>query len=127
MAETKSKTIFIVEDEEFLVKIYKYILEEAGFSVWIAYDGKEAVEFLPKDPPDCILLDIMLPEKSGFEVLRTFSGDPRWSKVPTIILSNLGKPEDVKMGLELGAKDYLIKANIDVEGIVQKVKGILGS
>lgn len=120
--ETKSKTVFIIEDEEFLVKVYRYILEQAGFSVWVAYDGKNALEFLPKDPPGCILLDIMLPEKSGFELIQVFAGDTRWKSTPIIILSNLGRPEDVSMGKELGAKDYLVKANVDVESIVRTVR-----
>lgn len=125
MQGNKNKTIFIIEDEDFLVKAYTYIFEREGYSVWVAHDGDEALKFLPKTPPDCILLDVMLPKKDGFQVMRDFSKDPRWKAIPVVILSNLGKQEDLDMGKGLGARDYLVKANIDIDHILKTVKGFV--
>lgn len=114
-------TILIIEDEDFLSRAYKYILEKAGFEVWQAADGLSATSMLGLKPVDCVILDIMLPGKDGFEILREMKADERWQKVPVIILSNLSRPEDIEKGKTLGAAEFLVKANIDVEGILQSV------
>ncbi|OGE85898.1 MAG: hypothetical protein A3J48_00995 [Candidatus Doudnabacteria bacterium RIFCSPHIGHO2_02_FULL_46_11] len=116
------KTVLVVEDEEFTLKAYKVKLEKAGFEVLIAKDGSEAVNYLKKDPPDIVLLDLMLPYLNGFEVLEKLRTTPKWQKVPVLITTNLGQPEDKDRALKLGATDYLIKTNVKIDEIVKKIK-----
>lgn len=114
--------IFIVEDDEFLVKAYKFIFEKDGFEVLVASTGTQALEALQKIPPSVVLLDLMLPGVDGFKVLEEIGKNSAWQHVPVVILSNLGKAEDVARGKQLGAVDYLVKANTDISNVVARVK-----
>jgi len=114
--------VFIIEDDEFLVKAYKYIFEKDGFEVFVAPDGVKALEALKGPPASVILLDLMLPGVDGFEVLQTLGKDERWNKVPVVILSNLSTQENIQKGKDMGAVDYLVKANTDIENVVARVK-----
>lgn len=124
-SKTGSRTILVVEDDQFLVKAYKVKFEKEGFTVVVARDGKEALALLEKDPPGVVLLDLMLPEVSGFDVLSAMRENDRWAKVPVLILSNLGQAQDMQRGQELGAAEYVIKANMRIGDIVEKVKKYL--
>ena len=85
--------------------------------------GEEAVQILRNQPaPDLILLDIILPQKSGFDVLEEIQGDPNLQKAPVIITSNLGQEADIKRGKELGVVDYFVKAQTPIDQLVAKVK-----
>ncbi len=119
--ENKQKIVCIVEDDEFLVKAYQYIFEHHSLHAFIAHTGEEALAFFKTETPNVVLLDINLPGISGFEVLEAMSKDEKLDHVPVIILSNLGSPEDVNRGKELGAVEYLVKANIDIDGILERV------
>jgi DNA-binding response OmpR family regulator len=121
MSATK-KIVLIVEDDPFLVKAYKYIFEKEGFEVWVAEDGEKAIGLIGTPPPSVVLLDIMLPGANGFSVMEAMAKNEEWDRVPVIILSNLSKPEDMARGKELGAIEYLVKANVDIEGVVERVK-----
>lgn len=124
--QTTKKTILVVEDDKFLVKVYQVKFEKEGFEVWIAADGKEAMDFLEKeDMPDIILLDLMLPIVNGFEVLTAIKKKEKWKNIPVIILSNLGQVSDVKKAKDLGAIEYIIKSNSKINDIVDKVKQYL--
>src|SRR3990167_2348279 len=120
--EKKARTVLVVEDDEFLLKAYNIKLKKEGFEVWLARDGKEAIAYLKKDPPDIVLLDLMLPYLNGFEVLEKLRTTPKWQKVPVLITTNLGQPEDKDRALKLGATDYLIKTNVKIDEIVKKIK-----
>ncbi len=122
MAEGDKKTVFIVEDDIFLIKAYQIKFGNEGFNVMVAADGKEALSYLDKEPADIVLLDLMLPGMSGFDVLQAIRSNPKWSKVPVIILSNLGQQQDIDKGKALGANDYIIKTNIKISDIVGKVR-----
>ena len=119
--------MFIVEDDIFLIKAYQIKFSNEGFNVTIAADGEEALPYLDKDPADIVLLDLMLPGMSGFDVLQAIRKSPKWSKVPVIILSNLGQQQDIDKGRALGANDYIIKTNIKISDIVGKVREYLKS
>ncbi len=114
--------VFIVEDDEFLVKAYQYIFEKDGFEVKVAPDGNKAMEALSGPAPSVILLDLMLPGVDGFTVLESIGKSDTWKKVPVVILSNLSSPDSVKKGKDLGATDFLVKANTDIENVVSRVK-----
>ena len=112
--------ILIVEDEQILTQVLK-----EKFKVKTAIDGKEALSMTERFKPDLILLDIILPKKSGFEVLKELKSDVKLSKIPVIIMSNLSADENIKKGLALGAKDYLVKTQHPINEIVDKVKEAL--
>jgi len=119
------KTVFAVEDDIFLVKVYKTVFEKEQIEVWIAANGNEALKFLEKEPPDAVLLDLMLPGISGFDVLAEIRKNEKWKKVPVIILSNLGQPQDMERGKALGANEYIVKSNVKINEVVETVKKYL--
>lgn len=117
--------ILLVEDDPFLIDIYKKKLTKAGFSLEVAEDGEKALEAAKAQKPDLILLDIVLPKASGWEVLKKMRKQAGLEKVKIIILSNLGQKEEVEKGLKLGAVRYLIKAQHTPSEVVDAVKSIL--
>jgi CheY-like chemotaxis protein len=120
-----SKKIVVAEDEPILLKALNLELLSAGYEVLSATNGKAALEVIEKERPALVLLDILMPELTGFEVLEKLQANPQLKKIPVIILSNLGQEEEIKKGLALGAKDYYIKASTDLETITQKVKELV--
>ena len=120
-----SKKILIVEDEPLLGNLLKQRFEKEGIETILARDGEEALTVLHSTRPDLILLDIILPKISGFELLETMSADPSIEKSPVIITSNLGQDSDVKRGQSLGALEYFVKAKISIEELVEHVKTVL--
>lgn len=122
---SRKKVVLVVEDDAFLVTAYQIKFEKENAEVWVASDGDAAMKFLEKDPPNVVLLDLMLPGQNGFEVLEAIRKDEKWKDVPVLILTNLGQPTDVERGRALKATDYIIKANTKIEDIVEKVKRYL--
>ncbi len=120
------KNILIVEDDFFVTRAYTIKFEKENFNVSSVGDGEAAIEFLKKNfLPDLIMLDLMIPKKSGFEVLKEIKSDNSWKKIPVVILSNLGQEEDMKKGSELGAVDYILKAETNIEEVVARIKKFL--
>jgi len=117
--------ILFVEDDQFLSSLLKSRLQKEGFEVFLAKDGEEAFAFLKNNKPDLILLDIILPKKSGFELMEEMRSDPQVEGAPIIIVSNLGQPEDVTKGRELGAIEYFVKAKTSIDDLVEKIKEFL--
>ncbi|MGB2762342.1 MAG: response regulator [Minisyncoccales bacterium] len=118
-------TVLLVEDDTFLIDIYTTKLEQDGFSVRVAKNGQEAFELLKKEIPDILVLDIVLPQIDGWEVLSELKKNAQWKAIPVIILSNLGQKAEVKKGLDLGVQKYLIKAHYTPEEVVEEIKKIL--
>lgn len=119
--ETKLK-LLLVEDDEFLQKILLSKFLKEGFDVVAASDGEKAIEALRARPPQLVLLDLILPKMTGFDVLTDIRMKPETKNLPVIILSNLGQEEDIRRAKELGALDFLVKADISVNDVVRKVK-----
>ena len=119
------RTILLVEDEELLANILKQRLEKEGFNVVLARDGEEALNILKDAKPDLLLLDIILPKVSGFELMSKLQEDPRYAKVPIVVVSNLGQEGDIKKGEMLGAIGYFVKAHLSIEELVERVKKFL--
>jgi len=118
----KKHKVLVAEDDKFLVKIFRDELEKKGFNVIIALDGNEAMLKIKKEKPSLVLLDLIMPIKNGFEVLKEMKLSDELKNIPIIILSNLGQKSDIKKGLELGAIDYLVKSDVSINDIVRKVK-----
>lgn len=120
-----SKKILLVEDDEFLGKVINRKLEKEDYIVIRATDGEEGITKAEEENPDLILLDIILPGMDGFEVLAKLKSNPAVSKIPVIILSNLGAKDEIKKGLDLGADDYLVKAHFNPSEITSRIEAVL--
>jgi DNA-binding response OmpR family regulator len=118
-------SVLLIEDDIFLAGIYQTKFELEGFRIAIARDGEEGLRFAAKDPPDVILLDILLPKLDGFEVLSKLKEQEKTKHIPVVMLTNLGQKEDVERAMRGGAIDYLIKAHFVPSETVAKVKKIL--
>jgi DNA-binding response OmpR family regulator len=123
-----SVKILLVEDDKFLRDICRTKLVKEGFNVHEAMDGEQALQDVEKYQPDIVLLDIILPNIDGYQVLTEIRSRPdaKISKVPIIMLSNLGQEDDIKRALDLGANNYLVKAHFTTDEIVEKIKKELG-
>ena len=117
--------VLLVEDDPFLSNLLKVRLQRENIDVTLARDGDEAIKYLTANRPSLILLDLILPKKSGFEVLEKISTDPQLKDMPVIIISNLGQTSDIQRGKELGAIEYFVKAKISIDDLVGKVKEFL--
>jgi len=117
--------VLVVEDEEFLVRALKDNLLSEGYSVAVAMDGEAVFDELAKKKPNLILLDILLPKKNGFDVLKDLKANPEWQLIPVIVLSNLGEDTEIKRALELGANDYFVKSQHPIQEVIEKVREYL--
>ena len=118
----KSK-IVLVEDDKILAKVIYEELKDVDFDVMQAFDGEEGLKLIRSKKPDLVLLDIILPKKNGFEVLEELKKSPDTQDIPVIILTMIGKDEDIKKGLRLGANDYIVKSQHAIAEIIEKIKG----
>ena len=119
--------ILLVEDDRFLIKAVYTKLTQKGFEVILANDGDEAISKAKTEKPEIVLLDMVLPKKSGFEVLRELKGNPETASIPVFILSNLAQDQDIQEGKALGAEDYIVKSNTSLSAIVDKVANFLAA
>jgi len=122
------KKILIVEDDPFLIDIYTTKLKDSGFSVEVAKEGESALRKLTEEKFDLLLLDIVLPQIDGWEILGKIKNAPHQyggARLKIVILSNLGQKEEVEKGLKLGATKYLIKAHHTPSEVVEEIKEVL--
>ena len=124
MTEGVKGSVLVVEDEPLLGNLLKRRLAKEGFEVLYAKDGEEALEVLKQSEPDLMLLDIILPKISGFELLEIISVDPQLSgkKIPVVVISNLGQEGDIEKARSLGVVGYFVKAQLSFEDLVRQVK-----
>ncbi|MFA6253922.1 MAG: response regulator [Candidatus Paceibacterota bacterium] len=125
MDNAEAKKVLIVEDDEFLRSLNAKRLETEGFKVVVAVDGQNAIDLIPQEMPNLIFLDLLLPGIDGFEVLKRIKADEKTKAIPVIVFSNLGQKEDIEKAHNLGAADFLIKANFTLDDVVVKIKEIL--
>jgi len=119
------KKILVVDDEKPILKIIVFNLKKNNYDVIEAYNGEEAIEKAKKMKPDLILLDVMMPKKTGFEVCKELAEDEVTRNIPIIMLTAKGQEFDRQKGLSVGAIDYLTKP-FSPRGLIEKVKEILG-
>jgi CheY-like chemotaxis protein len=106
---TQSQTVVVVEDEPDTAEMFAEMMRLIGFQVVKSYGGVRAIDQIAEKKPAVVLLDLMMPDLSGLEVLRYMRRDPRLSDIPVIIVSAKGLPSDIKSGLDAGAAFYLTK------------------
>jgi DNA-binding response OmpR family regulator len=117
------KKVLIIEDEEVLANVLLAKLTKVGYDVKVSVNGEDGLVKINEWNPDIILLDIIMPKVDGYEVMKNLQ--KKNNKIPIIIISNSGQPVELEKIKKLGAVDYMIKAQIDVEEIVEKVRNIL--
>ena len=119
----EKKTIMIAEDDAFIGDIYEVKLKDAGYNVILANNGRDAIEKLESGAkPNILLLDIVMPYMDGFDVLEALVKRDEWKDIPVVLLTNLSQKEDVDRGMELGAKDFLIKSHFTPTEVLAKVQ-----
>jgi len=119
------KSILLIEDDPFLIDIYSTKLKEEGYGVEVADDGEEALDKIKAHKPDLILLDIVLPNVNGWEILRRIKKEEDLKNLKIIILSNLAEKEEVEKGMSSGADKYLVKAHFTPTEVVKEITQIL--
>ncbi|MBU1160009.1 response regulator [Patescibacteria group bacterium] len=126
MSDSNKKfKILMMDDDMFFRKIYRDQLMKAGFDFSEAINGIEGMHKVETEKPDLILLDLMLPRKNGFEVLKEIRKKDETKKIPVIILSNLGQEADIKEGMSLGADSYLVKGETKLSEVIEIINKAL--
>ena len=116
--------ILVVDDDRSIVKVVRSYLEQAGYDVRVAYDGEGALHALRSDKPDLVVLDLMLPDRDGWEITRIVRADAALRTTPIIMLTARVEDTDKIVGLELGADDYMTKP-FNAREIVARVRALL--
>lgn len=115
------KKILLVDDEKDLVEMVTLRLKAYGYEVISAYDGQEALDKARREKPDLIILDILLPKLDGYKVSRMLKFDEKYKNIPIIMLTSRAREEDVKLGYETGADDYITKP-FEPQVLLDKIK-----
>lgn len=119
------KIILIVEDDEVLLRALYLAFHDADYTIASATDGEMALKMTERLKPNLVLLDLLMPKMNGFEYLRNMKANAKISKIPVIVLSNLGDKDDIEKAKNLGAIDYFIKSDTSLSAISDKVKKYL--
>ncbi len=120
-----TKTVLIADDEPNIVVSLEYLLHRAGYNVVVARNGEEALESMARCRPDLILLDVMLPLKSGFEVCQKIRQSPEWQGTRIVMLTAKGRETEVSKGLALGADAYITKP-FSTKDLLAQIRSQLG-
>lgn len=123
---TKAKKILLVEDDDTLAGVYKTRLHAEGFDLRRVANGEDALAAAMEYKPDLILLDIMMPKVSGFDVLDILRNTPDTANTKIVVLSALGQDTDKQRAEEMGADDYLVKSQVVIADVVARIKYHLG-
>ena len=105
----KKNKIVVIDDERDMVQLLRIELETEGYVVSAAFDGKSGLELIQKVKPDLVLLDVMMPEMNGYEVLELLKQDPLTKAIPVVMLTAKGLENEIQKGLDLGADEYVSK------------------
>ena len=119
-----SKKVLIVDDEPNIVTSLEYLMKKSGYEVSIARNGDEALALIGSFLPDVVLLDVMMPRKSGYEVCQQIRERPDWQHIKVVMLSANGREAEVNKGLSLGADSYVTKPFSNQE-LIAKIEGLL--
>ncbi len=120
-----AKSVLIADDEPNIVLSLKFIMEQAGYEVRVARDGDEALEAIAEARPDLVLLDIMMPKRSGYDICRAIRAEYPDAGIRIVMLTAKGREVEREKGLALGADDYITKP-FSTRQVVSQVKTLLG-
>jgi CheY-like chemotaxis protein len=122
MNSLHSKSVLIIDDEESLVGVLAQKFSDEGVTAYTAYNGREGLAVALDKHPDIILLDIMMPEMDGFDVMRQLQEDEWGKNVPIILLTNSSSIDTVAKAVSSGMSEFLVKTDIKLDDVVEKVK-----
>lgn len=122
---TKIPTILLIEDDNDQIFLYSTKFKLEGLNFLSATTGREGIEIARREQPDLILLDILLNEENGVEVLKQLKGDALTEKIPVVVFSNLDKEATVQEALQHGAVEYILKTSLEPKDLVAKIRTIL--
>lgn len=120
-----TRKILIVDDEPNIVISLEFLMQREGFQVSVAVDGDEALRKIAEMQPDLVLLDVMMPKKSGFEICQEVRANPAWTAIKIVMLTAKGRDTEVQKGEALGADAYITKP-FSTKDLVAKVRSVLG-
>jgi len=121
-----SKKILVADDEPNIVTALEFLLQRNGFEVQVARNGDEALNLIESGQPDLVLLDVMMPLKSGYEVCKRIRERPDWCHIKVVMLSAKGRDAEVARGLDVGADLYITKP-FSTRDLVGRIKQLLGA
>lgn len=120
------KSVVIIEDDKTMGALIKQAFEKAGFEAFWSIGGKEGIELADKQQPAAILLDVIIPDMTGWDALQELQSNPRTKDIPVIIDTNLASEEREMDFLRKGAKAFLVKSDHDPDSIVKRVQEVIG-
>jgi DNA-binding response OmpR family regulator len=104
-----TQSILVADDEPSILLSLQFLLQKAGFEVRLAHNGEEVIQAVEQSTPDLLLLDAMMPQRDGYDVCQTIRADPRWARLPIIMLTAKSRDVERQKGMALGATDYVTK------------------
>ncbi len=113
-----------VEDDKFLVSLIQKRMEGTSAQLIQVTDGAVAYEKVKEVKPNVVVLDLLMPNVDGFEILRKIKGDPETKAIPVLVLSNLGQKEEIEKAHDLGATKFVVKATIGLDGIIPEIENL---
>jgi DNA-binding response OmpR family regulator len=125
-AASNAPTILFIEDDPLLLKMYETKFKSEGLRVLAAQDGEEGLKLASNERVDLIILDLMMPKLSGLDMLERLRSQAHGKSHVVIVLTNLTKEEEIKRAMDLGVKEYLVKADLTPNEVAAKVKAYLG-
>lgn len=121
-----SRSVLVVDDEPNIVLSLEFIMKQAGFEVRVARGGDEALGAIEASPPDLVLLDVMMPDRDGYDVCQTIRANPAWKDIHIIMLTAKGRDIEREKGMALGADDYITKP-FSTREVIARVQQFLGT
>jgi len=120
-----SKTVLIADDEKNILISLEFLMKREGYNVVVAHDGQEAVDAVFREHPDLVLLDVMMPKKTGLDVCQEVRANSNFKDMIIIMLTAKGRDTDIAKGMAMGANDYVIKP-FSTRELAEKVRNMLG-
>ena len=117
--------ILIADDDQFFSTLLKVKFEEEGLVAQVANNGEEAMKMIRAKRPDLLVLDIVMPVKDGFEVIKEIKEDDKLKTLKIVVLTNLAQEEDKKSVLQMGVQDFIVKSDVSIADLAKKIKEIL--
>jgi CheY-like chemotaxis protein len=118
--------ILVAEDDKLYARVYESKLTKEGYAVTVVGNGTEALKKAKELQPNLMLLDLIMPEMDGFEVLKKIKEDTTTSKIRVVVMSNLGQESDIARAKDLGAEEYFVKSNVSITDLMTKIRTYAG-